>query len=103
MSPEVEQTKARRAQSLYCALPATSRPAPSTDACLRNGAIKRLRPTALQEPWEDERPVVVSIDTQPHAIADTVIARLGLETVGNDRGGDMTRSAAAAGAGRESS
>ena len=57
---------------------------------------------ALQEPREDERPIVVSIDTQPHAIADTVIARLGLATKGNDRGSEMTKSAAAL-AGRGSS
>src|SRR5262249_21989077 len=37
--------KGRRAQSLYCALPATGRPTRSTEACLRSGAIKRLRPT----------------------------------------------------------
>src|SRR4051794_31949151 len=37
----------RRAQSLYCAIPATRRPTPSAEACLRDGAIKRLRPTAL--------------------------------------------------------
>jgi gluconokinase len=58
---------------------------------------------ALQEPREDERPIVVSIDTQPHAITDTVIARLGPATVDNDRGGEMTRSVAAACAGRGSS
>ncbi len=57
---------------------------------------------ALQEPREDERPIVVSIDTQPHAIADTVIERLGLATKGNDRGSEMTKSAAAL-AGRGSS
>src|SRR6266545_4368471 len=57
---------------------------------------------ALQEPRDDERPIVVSIDTQPHAIADTVIERLGLATKGNDRGSEMTKSAAAL-AGRGSS
>src|SRR5262249_44304973 len=31
----------RRAQSLYCAIPATGRPTPSIEAGLRNGAIKR--------------------------------------------------------------
>jgi carbohydrate kinase (thermoresistant glucokinase family) len=57
---------------------------------------------ALQEPREDERPIVVSIDAHPHAIADTVTARLGLTTKGNDRGSEMTKSAAAS-AGRGSS
>jgi gluconokinase len=58
---------------------------------------------ALQEPREDERPIVVSIDAHPHAIADTVTARLGLTTKGNDRSSGMTKSAAAASAGRGSS
>src|SRR5262249_38708454 len=35
----------RRAQSLYCAIPATGRPAHRRK--LRDGAIKRLRPTAF--------------------------------------------------------
>jgi len=41
-------SRGRRAQSLYCAIPATGRADPIDEACLRNGAIKRLRPTALQ-------------------------------------------------------
>jgi gluconokinase len=40
----------------------------------------------LQEPGEDERPIVVSIDARPHAITDTVIAKLGvLAASGDDR------------------
>src|SRR5215831_5954930 len=38
----------RRAQSLYCAIPAAGRADLLTEACLRNGAIKRLRPTTLR-------------------------------------------------------
>src|SRR5262249_40254689 len=40
-----DQAQGRRAQSLYCAIPAIGWPTPSTEACLRDGAIKRLRPT----------------------------------------------------------
>src|SRR5262245_217027 len=49
---EIYTTEAtgRRAQSPYCAIPATGRPTPSTEACLRNGAIKRLRPTKPAPP-----------------------------------------------------
>ena len=54
----------------------------------------------LQEPRDDERPIVVSIDARPHAIVDTVIARLGLPMRGDDRGREMTRSAAAGSSGR---
>lgn len=54
----------------------------------------------LQEPLEDERPIVVSIDASPHAIVDTVIARLGLPTRGDDRDPEMTRSAAVGSSGR---
>jgi gluconokinase len=48
----------------------------------------------LQEPTEDERPIVVSIDAAPYAITDSVIARLGLETKVHDGGDEVTRSAA---------
>jgi gluconokinase len=41
---------------------------------------------ALQEPGADEDPIVVSIEPRPHAIADTVIAKLGLVATG-ERGG----------------
>ncbi len=34
----------------------------------------------LQEPGADEHAIVVSIEPRPHAIADTVIAKLGLPT-----------------------
>jgi len=54
----------------------------------------------LQEPREDERPIVVSIDAPPQAIVDTVIARLGLPTRDDDRGSELTRSAAAGSSGR---
>jgi gluconokinase len=57
----------------------------------------------LQEPRQDERPIVVSIDAHPHAITDTVIAGLGLASKVNDGGSEMTRSAAAASAGKGSS
>jgi gluconokinase len=45
---------------------------------------------ALQEPDADEFPIVVSIEPRPHAIADTVIAKLGLTTRTSDsrNGGD---------------
>jgi gluconokinase len=33
---------------------------------------------SLEEPGEDERPIVVPIDACPHAVADAVIAKLGL-------------------------
>ena len=40
----------------------------------------------LQEPGADERPIVVSIDARPHAIVDTVLAKLGLAAKrGHDR------------------
>jgi len=35
---------ARRAQSLYCAIPATSPPTPSTEACLRKRRNKAIAP-----------------------------------------------------------
>jgi gluconokinase len=54
----------------------------------------------LEEPREDERPIVVSIDASTHAIVDTVIARLGLPTRGDDRDPEMTRSAAVGSSGR---
>src|SRR5258705_11923474 len=34
----------RRAQSLYCAIPATGRPTPSTEACLRKRRNKAIAP-----------------------------------------------------------
>jgi gluconokinase len=36
---------------------------------------------ALEEPGEDERPIVVSIDTHPHDIVEAIIAKLGISTV----------------------
>src|SRR5437763_4104783 len=50
-SPEIQQIQGCRAQSLYCAITATGRPIPLVEVCSRNGAIKRLRPTALR-PWK---------------------------------------------------
>jgi gluconokinase len=38
----------------------------------------------LQEPGADEDPIVVSIEPRPHAIADTVIAKLGLASRATD-------------------
>jgi gluconokinase len=59
---------------------------------------------ALQEPGEDERPIVVSIDARPHDIVETVIAKLGLATTGgDDRGRSKTISAAAGSSGRAAS
>jgi gluconokinase len=58
----------------------------------------------LQEPGVDEHPIVVSIDARPHEIVDTVIAKLGLATTGeDDRGGSKTSSAAAGSSGRATS
>jgi len=57
----------------------------------------------LQEPREDERPIIVSIDADPHAITDSVIARLGLETKVHDGGDEVTRPAAANSSERASS
>jgi carbohydrate kinase (thermoresistant glucokinase family) len=58
----------------------------------------------LQEPGEDERPIVVSIDARPHDIVNTVIAKLGLATAGgDDRGRSKTISAAAGSSGRAAS
>jgi gluconokinase len=57
----------------------------------------------LQEPGVDEHPIVVSIDARPHEIVDTVIARLGLTTGGDDRGSSKTSSAAAGSCGRATS
>jgi hypothetical protein len=36
--------RARRAQSLYCAIPATGRPTSSTEACLRKRRNKAIAP-----------------------------------------------------------
>jgi gluconokinase len=49
----------------------------------------------LQEPGVDEHPIVVSIDARPHEIVDRVIAKLGLTTGDDDRGGSKTNPAAA--------
>jgi gluconokinase len=58
----------------------------------------------LQEPGEDERPIVVSIDARPRDIVDAVIAKLGLATTGgDDRGRSKTISAAAGPSGRATS
>jgi len=57
----------------------------------------------LQEPREDERPIIVSIDADPPAITDSVIARLGLETKVHDGGDEVTRPAAANSSERASS
>jgi gluconokinase len=58
----------------------------------------------LQEPGEDERPIVVSIDARPRDIVDAVIAKLGLATTGaDDRGRSKTISAAAGRSGRATS
>lgn len=56
----------------------------------------------LEEPGEDERPIVVSIDARPHEIVDTVIAKLGLATRGGE-GSGITNSAAARSSGRATS
>ncbi|HMA71445.1 MAG TPA: gluconokinase [Xanthobacteraceae bacterium] len=36
----------------------------------------------LEEPGDDERPIVVSIDARPHDIVEVVMAKLGIETGG---------------------
>jgi gluconate kinase len=36
----------------------------------------------LQEPGEDERPIVVSIEPRPHEIVDAIVAKLGIWTEG---------------------
>jgi len=35
---------------------------------------------SLQEPGEDEHPIVISIDASPHDIVEAVVAKLGIET-----------------------
>ncbi len=47
---------------------------------------------ALQEPGVDEHPIVVSIEPRPQAIADAVIAKLGLTTKPADGRSGGTRS-----------
>jgi hypothetical protein len=44
---KVSSPLARRAQSLYCAIPATGRPTPSTEACLRKRRNKAIAPYGL--------------------------------------------------------
>jgi carbohydrate kinase (thermoresistant glucokinase family) len=46
---------------------------------------------ALQEPAADEHPIVVSIAPHPHAIADAVIAKLGLGAKAADGSGGSRR------------
>jgi len=47
---------------------------------------------ALQEPDADEHPIVVSIEPRPHAIADAIIAKLGVTTKAADGGSGGTGS-----------
>jgi gluconokinase len=50
----------------------------------------------LQEPGEDERPLVVPIDPRPHEIVDIIVAKLGLATTeGDDRSSETASSATA--------
>jgi gluconokinase len=37
---------------------------------------------ALQEPGEDERPIIASIDARPHDIVEIIVAKLGIPTKG---------------------
>jgi carbohydrate kinase (thermoresistant glucokinase family) len=41
----------------------------------------------LEEPQEDEHPIIVSINARPHDIVDLVIAKLEIETAGRHQGG----------------
>jgi gluconokinase len=49
----------------------------------------------LQEPGEDENPVVVSIDARPHDIVEVLVAKLGIEARGKTPGVGATTCAAA--------
>jgi gluconokinase len=58
----------------------------------------------LQEPGEDEHPIVVTIDARPREIVNVIIAKLGLAaTGGDDQGSGMTSLAKASSSGRASS
>jgi carbohydrate kinase (thermoresistant glucokinase family) len=37
---------------------------------------------ALQEPGEDEHPIIVPIDARPHDIVEIIVAKLGVQTTG---------------------
>ena len=37
---------------------------------------------ALQEPGEDEHPIIASIDARPHDIVEIIVAKLGIPTKG---------------------
>ena len=54
---------------------------------------------SLEEPGEDEHPIVVSIDARPHAIADAVVTKLGLRAI-ND---GVSRSVTVSSSGQASS
>ena len=51
-----------------------------------SAAEKRVAPvignTALQEPGEDEHPIIASIDARPHDIVEITVAKLGIPTKG---------------------